>query len=147
MVTMMLMVKRICRHLSRLHRSKRTHPDSPKSGSTMMDVDGMMAGPKAPGSISKPISLSKHRRDSPATPFSQRSSRCTAQFVLNKHLPESYADDSHAQSDESNLIRRLRPVESTDLKIVNAGPKSGCRYMHDWTEDRVCMIFTTWCLF
>lgn len=114
--------------------TKTTHGDLSKSMATRMDVDDTIFGPKTPGSVNK--FKSRHDDSSPTTPFSQRSSKLKVQFVLNKDLPEMHMVEPPETVSEDDVLRRLRPIEMSELCILSVEPKPGSRFMFDRTEDR-----------
>lgn len=109
-----------------------------KSFATKMDVDDASFGPKTPGSVNMPSRKSKSRLEngSPATPFSQRSTKLKVQFVLNKDLPDIVTDEPADMVSEDDVLRRLPPIDPSDLKILSVGLKPGTRFMFDRTEGK-----------
>ncbi|MCO5578485.1 hypothetical protein L7F22_032327 [Adiantum nelumboides] len=105
---------------------------------TQMDIDDASMGPKTPGSVNMPSRKSKSQLEngSPATPFSQRSSKLKVQFVLNKDLPEVITKEPTEMVSEDDVVRRLCPVEFTNLQVPNGVMKPGIRFMFDRTEDK-----------
>ncbi|KAI5069353.1 hypothetical protein GOP47_0015654 [Adiantum capillus-veneris] len=116
----------------------KTLQDMSKSFVTQMDIDDGSMGPKTPGSVNMPSLKSKSRLEngSPATPFSQRSTKLKVQFVLNKDLPDMITDEPTEMASEDDVVRRLRPVEYTNLQVSNVGLKLGTRFMFDRTEEK-----------
>ena len=75
------------------------------------------------------------------TPFSKRTDRFAVKFSINT-MPdiENEKQVPDQESDEDDVIRKVLPRKRCSLVVHGSGPKPGCRFMHDRTEDRVCDI-------
>ncbi|XP_024523310.1 DNA polymerase alpha subunit B isoform X1 [Selaginella moellendorffii] len=83
------------------------------------------------------VKVTPRQVPSPTTPFSQRTTKCTVQFVFNDHLPDassSAVDD--IQQSEDLVLRKLKDVRRCQLEELSTGLKPGCRYMADQVESR-----------
>lgn len=90
------------------------------------------------------LSSGKPSKSRLVTPFSKRTNRFAVKFSINtvpdvenmKHEPNNVNDEN----DEDDIVRRVPRRNRCSLVIHESGPKPGCRFMHDRTEDRVCDI-------
>ncbi|KAH7286032.1 hypothetical protein KP509_33G056000 [Ceratopteris richardii] len=112
--------------------------DASKSLMSRMDSNDAFSGSRTPGSVNMPSHKFKSRLEngSPATPFSQRSSKFKVQFVLNKDLPDPVINEPLEVISEDDVVRRLRPIEYSDLQVIHMGVKPEKRFMFDRIEAK-----------
>ncbi|KAJ4795175.1 DNA polymerase alpha subunit B [Rhynchospora pubera] len=72
------------------------------------------------------------------TPFGQRTAKFSPHFVFNNALngANELANQEINNSDEDEIIRRVRPGQKCSLSVISSQPQSGCRFMYDRTENR-----------
>ncbi|XP_057738472.1 uncharacterized protein LOC130955598 [Arachis stenosperma] len=75
------------------------------------------------------------------TPFSKRTDRFAVKFSINT-VPdiENEIQVPNHEIDEDDVIRKVMPCKRCSLVVHSSGPKPGCRFMHDRTEDRMNAI-------
>ncbi|CAL0308757.1 unnamed protein product [Lupinus luteus] len=75
------------------------------------------------------------------TPFSKRIDKCVVKFSINTISDEENGKQEpkqeNAEIDEDDVIRRVIPPKRCSMLIHESGPKSGCRFMYDRTEDKI----------
>lgn len=71
------------------------------------------------------------------TPFGQRISKFTSQFVFNSESVENRLSGQELNDMEDDIIRRVQTTERCNLQVHHLQPQSGCRFMYDRTKDRV----------
>lgn len=73
------------------------------------------------------------------TPFSKRTDRFAVKFSINT-IPdvENGKQELNHENDEYNIVSKIVSRKRCSLVIHGSGPKPGCRFMYDRTEDKVC---------
>ncbi|XP_027334193.1 DNA polymerase alpha subunit B [Abrus precatorius] len=87
------------------------------------------------------LSSGKLSKSKLVTPFSKRTDRFAVKFSINT-IPdvENEKHEPNHESDEDDIVRRVLPRKRCSLVIHGSGPKPGCRFMYDTTEDRLNAI-------
>ena len=80
------------------------------------------------------LSSGKPSKSKLVTPFSKRTDKFAVKFSINT-VPNVENDEN-----EDDVVRRVPLFERSSLSIHGSGPKPGCRFLYDRTEDRVCDI-------
>lgn len=79
------------------------------------------------------------------TPFSKRTDRFAAKFSINTmHDVENGRQElthEKTEDDEDDIVKKVIPRGRCSLVVHGSGPKPGCRFMYDRTEERVCNIY------
>ncbi|CAL9048189.1 unnamed protein product [Musa banksii] len=70
------------------------------------------------------------------TPFGQRISKFSSQFVFNSESVENRLSGQELNDMEDDIIRRVQTTERCNLQVHNLQPQSDCRFMYDRTKDR-----------
>lgn len=81
------------------------------------------------------LSSGKPSKSKLITPFSKRTDKFVVKFSINT-VPKV----EKAENDEDDVLTRVPLHERCSLSIHRSGPKPGCRFLYDRTEDRVCDI-------
>ncbi|KAK7387567.1 hypothetical protein VNO78_28462 [Psophocarpus tetragonolobus] len=84
------------------------------------------------------LSSGKLSKSKQVTPFLKRTDRFEVKFSIPD--VENGKQVSNHENDEDDVIRRVPCRERCSLVIHGSGPKSGCRFMSDRTEDRLNAI-------
>jgi DNA polymerase alpha subunit B len=76
------------------------------------------------------------------TPFSKRTNRFAVKFSINT-IPDvenekQELNRENEEDDEYSIVSKVVNRKRCSLVIHGSGPKPGCRFMYDRTEDRVC---------
>jgi DNA polymerase alpha subunit B len=76
------------------------------------------------------------------TPFSKRTYRFAVKFSINT-IPDvengkQELNHENEENDEYNIVSKIVSRKRCSLVIHGSGPKPGCRFMYDRTEDKVC---------
>ncbi|KAK7280899.1 hypothetical protein RIF29_08461 [Crotalaria pallida] len=75
------------------------------------------------------------------TPFSKRTDRLAVKFSINTmpDVENGKQEPNHENNDidEDDVVRKVTPRRRCSLVIHESGPKPGCRFMYDRTEDKV----------
>lgn len=76
------------------------------------------------------------------TPFSKRTDRFAVKFSINTISDvdngKQELNSENAENDEYSIVKKVITRKRCSLVIRGSGPKPGCRFMYDRTEDRVC---------
>lgn len=85
--------------------------------------------------------LSSGKPSTLVTPFSKRTDRFAVKFSINT-MPDvengkQEPDHENAENAEDDIVKKVVPRKRCSLVIHESGPKPGCRFMYDRTEDRV----------
>lgn len=88
--------------------------------------------------------LSSGKPSTLVTPFSKRTDRFVVKLSINT-MPDvdngkQEPNHENAENDEDDIVKKVLPRKRCSLVIHESGPKPGCRFMYDRTEDRVCDI-------
>ncbi|XP_073224975.1 uncharacterized protein [Cicer arietinum] len=78
------------------------------------------------------------------TPFSKRKDRFAVKFSINT-MPDvengrQELNHENAENDEYSIVTRVQTRKRCSLVFHGSGPKPGCRFMYDRTEDRINAI-------
>ncbi|KAI4343365.1 hypothetical protein L6164_010722 [Bauhinia variegata] len=87
-------------------------------------------------SLSSENVLSSKKPSKLLTPFAKRTDRFVVRFTIDT-VPnvENGKEDGH-ENDEDDIVRKVKPSKRCSLVVRGSGPKPGCRFMYDRTEDR-----------
>ncbi|KAG4989983.1 DNA polymerase alpha subunit B [Glycine max] len=80
------------------------------------------------------LSSGKPSKSKLVTPFSKRTDKFAVKFSINT-VPNVENDEN-----EDDVVRRVPLFERSSLSIHGSGPKPGCRFLYDRTEDRLNAI-------
>lgn len=85
--------------------------------------------------------LSSGKTPKLVTPFSKRTNRFDVKFSFN-NIPdlENGKQELNQENDEDDIVRKVHPRKRCSLVVLGSGPITGCRFMYDRTEDRVCIF-------
>ncbi|KAJ1410604.1 DNA-polymerase alpha/epsilon, subunit B [Sesbania bispinosa] len=90
--------------------------------------------------------LSSGKPSKLVTPFSKRTDRFAVKFSINTipDVENGMQEPNHenAENDEDDVIKKVLPRKRCSLVVHGSGPKPGCRFMYDRTEDRLNAIET-----
>ncbi|KAL2955105.1 hypothetical protein AAZX31_18G009200 [Glycine max] len=81
------------------------------------------------------LSSGKPSKSKLITPFSKRTDKFVVKFSINT-VPKV----EKAENDEDDVLTRVPLHERCSLSIHRSGPKPGCRFLYDRTEDRLNAI-------
>lgn len=78
------------------------------------------------------------------TPFSKRTDRFAVKFSINT-IPDvengkQELNHENEENDEYNIVSKIVSRKRCSLVIHGSGPKPGCRFMYDRTEDKIDAI-------
>lgn len=128
----------LCRLLSDEHDddTRESFLNTPSSQYEKQYVDNYTSTPRTNErpSSSKESKIISNR----ITPFGQRMSKFISQFVFNAQNTDNSLRQKELENMEDDVIRRVQPSERCSLQVLHSQPESGCRFMYDRTEDRVC---------
>ncbi|TKY47740.1 DNA polymerase alpha subunit B [Spatholobus suberectus] len=90
------------------------------------------------------LSSGKLSKSKLVTPFSKRTDRFAVKFSINT-VPDvengkQESNHENVENDEDDVVRRVPQRKRCSLVIHGSGPKPGCRFMYDRTEDRLNAI-------
>lgn len=73
------------------------------------------------------------------TPFAQRTQKFVVKFSIN-NMPsvENGEKELDPENHEDDVIRKVQPGRKCSLTVHGSKPETGCRFMYDRIEDRVC---------
>lgn len=73
------------------------------------------------------------------TPFGQRTQKFVVKFSINS-MPnmENGETELDPENNEDDVIRKIQPGRRCSLIVHGSKPETGCRFMYDRIEDRVC---------
>ncbi|XP_050879262.1 uncharacterized protein LOC127083078 [Lathyrus oleraceus] len=78
------------------------------------------------------------------TPFSKRTDRFAVKFSINTISDvdngKQELNSENAENDEYSIVKKVITRKRCSLVIRGSGPKPGCRFMYDRTEDRINAI-------
>jgi DNA polymerase alpha subunit B len=79
------------------------------------------------------------------TPFSKRTNRFAVKFSINT-IPDvenekQELNHENEEDDDYSIVSKVVNRKRCSLVIHGSGPKPGCRFMYDRTEDRVCDFY------
>lgn len=77
------------------------------------------------------------------TPFAQRTQRFVVKFSIN-NMPsiENGEKEPEHENNEDDVIRKVQPGKRCSLVVHGSKPETGCRFMYDRIEDKVCDTIT-----
>lgn len=84
------------------------------------------------------------------TPFGQRTNKFVVKSSIKNVLStESGREEPDHEYHEDDIIRKVRPGRRCSLTVHGSKPETGCRFMYDRIEDRVCENYYSiiWLLF
>ncbi|KAJ1396991.1 DNA-polymerase alpha/epsilon, subunit B [Sesbania bispinosa] len=88
--------------------------------------------------------LSSGKPSKLVTPFSKRTDRFAVKFSINTmpDVENGMQEPNHenVENDEDDVIKKVLPRKRCSLVVHGSGPKQGCRFMYDRTEDRLNAI-------
>ncbi|XP_028771323.1 DNA polymerase alpha subunit B isoform X2 [Neltuma alba] len=90
-----------------------------------------------PTSLTNGSVLSSGKSSKPATTFSKRTNRLEVKFSIN-NMPdlENRKQEPGHENDEDDIVRKVHPRQRCSFLVHGSGPRPGCRFMYDRTEDR-----------
>ncbi|XP_054806485.1 uncharacterized protein LOC129309119 isoform X2 [Prosopis cineraria] len=81
--------------------------------------------------------LSSGKSSKVATAFSKRTNKVEVKFSIN-NMPilENGKQEPGHENDEDDIVRKVHARQRCSLVVHESGPRPGCRFMYDRTEDR-----------
>ncbi|XP_050207491.1 uncharacterized protein LOC126656912 [Mercurialis annua] len=107
-------------------------PGTPTDESFKLNSEPFDLAMKSAGNGYSSGKLSKH-----VTPFGRRTDKFVGKFSINNLLDMENGDNEHVHENmEDDIIKRVQPQKKCSLVVHGSGPKPGCRFMYDRTENK-----------